>query len=92
MSVLKGHTERVSKVVFAGDWSGSGSGDVGEAVSCGFDSTVRKWDIESGVCTTIIVSVSIFLSINLFKLMYLWCRRHRKNRSSTSRSPLLRLT
>ena len=71
MNVLKGHTARVSKVVFAGD--GNEGGDGGEAVSCGFDSTVRKWDVESGVCTTTIVSVLFFSSTNLFKLVYMCC-------------------
>lgn len=51
LSVLKSHTARVSKVVF-----GKGQGKT--AFSCGLDSTVRTWDIENGVCTSTIVSVS----------------------------------
>lgn len=46
-SVLKSHTARVSKAVF------SSTGKA--AFSCGFDSTVRSWDVENGVCTKTIV-------------------------------------
>ncbi|KIJ64850.1 hypothetical protein HYDPIDRAFT_89591, partial [Hydnomerulius pinastri MD-312] len=42
-TVLKSHTARVSKALFA-------PGSRERAVSCGFDSTVRTWDVESGVC------------------------------------------
>ncbi|KAH0825813.1 WD40-repeat-containing domain protein [Lanmaoa asiatica] len=42
-TVLKSHTARVSKAKFA-----PGSNE--RAYSCGFDSTVRTWDVESGVC------------------------------------------
>jgi ribosome biogenesis protein len=50
LHVLKSHTARVSKVVF-------GRKEKGEnvAYSCGFDSTVRTWDVESGLCTNTIV-------------------------------------
>jgi ribosome biogenesis protein YTM1 len=48
-SVLKSHTARVSKAVF------SSTGKA--AFSCGFDSTVRSWDIENGVCTNTIVGL-----------------------------------
>lgn len=48
-TVLKSHTARVSRVVFNGDRS---------AVSAGFDSTVRTWDVENGICTNTIVSIS----------------------------------
>jgi ribosome biogenesis protein YTM1 len=46
-SVLKSHTARVSRAVF------SSTGKT--AFSCGFDSTVRSWDVENGVCTDTIV-------------------------------------
>lgn len=46
-SVLKSHTARVSQAVF------SSTGKT--AFSCGFDSTVRSWDVENGVCTDTIV-------------------------------------
>ena len=46
-SVLKSHTAKVSQAVF------SGTGKT--AFSCGFDSTVRSWDVENGVCTDTIV-------------------------------------
>ncbi|KAF9458894.1 ribosome biogenesis protein YTM1 [Collybia nuda] len=53
--VLKSHTNRVSKVVF-----GSGT----EAYSCGFDSTVRVWNTENGLCTrTISASEKPFLNL-----------------------------
>ena len=52
-SVLKSHTARVSKAVF------SNTGNA--AFSCGFDSTVRSWDVENGVCSRTIVGVKIFL-------------------------------
>ncbi|KAF5328371.1 hypothetical protein D9619_013242 [Psilocybe cf. subviscida] len=42
LMVLKSHTARVSKALFAHD--------AGKAYSCGFDSTVRTWDTEHGVC------------------------------------------
>lgn len=48
VTVLKGHTARVSKVVF-------GKEDSKVAYSSGFDSTVRTWDLENGICTNIIV-------------------------------------
>ncbi|KAG2102879.1 ribosome biogenesis protein YTM1 [Suillus discolor] len=45
IAVLKSHTARVSKAIFA-----AGEPAKGKAYSCGFDSTVRTWDVESGVC------------------------------------------
>ncbi|KAG1768606.1 ribosome biogenesis protein YTM1 [Suillus placidus] len=45
IAVLKSHTARVSKALFA-----AGEHAKGKAYSCGFDSTVRSWDVESGVC------------------------------------------
>ena len=47
--VLKSHTSRVSKALFAAE-------DQKKAYSCGFDSTVRKWDAEHGVCIHTFVS------------------------------------
>ena len=52
LSVLKSHTARVSEAVF------SSTGKT--AFSCGFDSTVRSWDVENGVCTNTIVGLSFF--------------------------------
>lgn len=51
-AVLKSHTARVSKAAF----SSTGK----SAFSCGFDSTVRSWDVENGVCTNTIVRLSLF--------------------------------
>ena len=45
-AVLRSHTARVSAVEFS---------DGGNAVSCGFDSTVRTWDVERGLCSHTIV-------------------------------------
>ena len=50
-SVLKSHTARVSKAAF----SSTGK----SAFSCGFDSTVRSWDLENGVCTNTIVRLPL---------------------------------
>jgi ribosome biogenesis protein YTM1 len=47
ITVLKSHIGRVSKALFGHH------DDV--AYSCGFDSTVRTWDVENGVCTNTIV-------------------------------------
>jgi ribosome biogenesis protein YTM1 len=71
--VLKSHTARVSKVLFS-----SGS-EENKAYSCGFDSTVRRWDTEYGVCEHTIVSLFFFL-ISLTHL-HLLRRMYRKNRS-----------
>ncbi|KAH9835016.1 WD40 repeat-like protein [Rhodofomes roseus] len=61
LSVLKSHTARVSKAVF-----GRGEGAAQEAYSCGFDSTIRVWDVENGVCTqTIAASSKPFLDLAL---------------------------
>lgn len=49
-SVLKSHTRRVMKALF--DRTGT------SAYSCALDSTVRTWDVESGVCTNTVVSSS----------------------------------
>jgi ribosome biogenesis protein YTM1 len=53
LSVLKSHTARVSKAVF------SSTGRA--AFSCGFDSTVRSWDVEHGVCSNTIVGLKVSL-------------------------------
>jgi ribosome biogenesis protein len=45
-AVLRSHTARVSAVRFSPG---------GGAVSCGFDSTVRTWDVERGLCAHTIV-------------------------------------
>ena len=71
LSVLKSHTARVSKVLFAptGDTSTDNNGEKKKAYSCGFDSTVRFWDTEYGVCENTIVNLSPFplsLHSNLF--------------------------
>lgn len=49
VTILKSHTNRVSKAIFMAD-------NDAEAISCGFDSTVRTWDLSLGVCTHTIVS------------------------------------
>ncbi|KAI0340254.1 WD40 repeat-like protein [Trametopsis cervina] len=55
--VLKSHSGRISKAVFVGE-------DSREAISAGFDSTVRSWDTENGLCTrTIPASSKPFLDI-----------------------------
>ncbi|KAJ7191081.1 WD40-repeat-containing domain protein [Mycena pura] len=57
LMVLKSHTARVSGVVF---------NDEKTAYSCGFDSTIRSWDLEHGVCANIITaSERPFSSISL---------------------------
>lgn len=63
-SVLKSHTARVSKAVF------SSTGKV--AFSCGFDSTVRSWDVENSVCTNTIVGPMFFLGTQNGSLIVLF--------------------
>jgi ribosome biogenesis protein len=66
LSVLKSHTARVSKVLFAptGNSDTDNNGGKNKAYSCGFDSTVRFWDTEYGVCEHTIVSfLCLFLSL-----------------------------
>src|SRR5260221_4247377 len=53
--VLKSHTGRVSKALFD-------QGRQNDAWSVGWDCTVRKWDIETGVCTETVVSPEIRFS------------------------------
>lgn len=60
LSVLKSHTARVSKVVFAPN-----TGEKTKAYSCGFDSTVRLWDTEYGVCEHTIVQSSFLFPFPL---------------------------
>ena len=50
VGVLKSHTARISRVLF---------GELNTAYSCGFDSTIRVWDLENEVCSSTIVSGSI---------------------------------
>jgi ribosome biogenesis protein len=71
LSVLKSHTARVSKVLFApaGNTSkAENNGEKKKAYSCGFDSTVRFWDTEYGVCdhTIVILLSSSILSFQTF--------------------------
>ncbi|KAI0943076.1 hypothetical protein AcV7_002319 [Taiwanofungus camphoratus] len=59
-AVLKSHTARASKVAFGREPTSE------KAYSCGFDSTVRTWDVENGVCTnTITASSKPFLDLAL---------------------------
>ncbi|KAJ3516179.1 hypothetical protein NLJ89_g1287 [Agrocybe chaxingu] len=59
LNVMKSHTARVSKAIF-------GVGQEKKAYSCSFDSTVRTWDTEYGVCEhTISSSEKPFLDIAL---------------------------
>ena len=51
-AMLRSHTARVSAVSFS---------DGGSAVSCGFDSTVRTWDVERGLCSHTIVRTPTLL-------------------------------
>ncbi|KAH9474516.1 Ribosome biogenesis protein YTM1 [Psilocybe cubensis] len=61
-NVLKSHVGRVSKALFLGLEEGEGSE---KAVSCGFDSTVRTWDVEYGLCiATINASEKPFLDLS----------------------------
>jgi ribosome biogenesis protein len=53
LMVLKSHTGRVSRAIF-----GPAGGGDSTAYSCGFDSTIRTWDTENGLCTRTIVSLS----------------------------------
>ena len=66
LSVLKSHTARVSKVLFAPAGNASTDNNGKKAYSCGFDSTVRSWDTEHGVCDHTIVSLSRFFSLSPF--------------------------
>ncbi|KAI0072465.1 ribosome biogenesis protein YTM1 [Panus rudis PR-1116 ss-1] len=61
LNVLKSHTARVSKAIFS-----HVKGKQNTAYSAGFDSTVRVWDVENGVCTsTINASAKPFLDLAL---------------------------
>ena len=76
-TVLKGHTARVSKAIFGADQSQG-------AYSCGFDSTIRAWDVENGFCTNTIVNNFPFVYL-CFPLYYLTFddiyRQHQKSHS-----------
>jgi ribosome biogenesis protein YTM1 len=63
LTVLKSHTGRVSRAIF-----GTAGGGDSTAYSCGFDSTVRMWDTEIGLCTKTIVSLSHFLMRDIVNL------------------------
>lgn len=57
-AVLKSHTARVSKALFAHE--------EGKAVSSGWDSTIKEWDLELGICIhTITASEKPFTSLAL---------------------------
>jgi len=78
-AVLRSHTARVSAVAFSGGR---------DAVSCGFDSTVRTWDVERGLCSHTIVRMPTLLAFTrrgdltpTFPL-----RRFRRSRFLTLRS------
>ncbi|KAF8625850.1 hypothetical protein AX17_006746 [Amanita inopinata Kibby_2008] len=62
LHVMKSHTARVSRAVF-----GNGkNGEEGKAYSCGYDSTIRVWDVENGLCLhTITASEKPFTSLAL---------------------------
>jgi ribosome biogenesis protein YTM1 len=53
LSVFKSHTSRVSKAIFSPSRQN-------KAYSCGFDSTVRIWDTEYGICEYTFVSHQLF--------------------------------
>lgn len=83
-AVLKSHTARVSRVIFGPEAKGAA------AYSCGFDSTVRTWDVENGVCTNTIVRASCLVAAILTNanawIDHLPYRLPQQNRSWTSRS------
>ena len=56
LSVLKSHTARVSRALF------EHAATPKVAYSCGLDATIRKWDIENGICTDTIVSQTIMFN------------------------------
>ncbi|KAF8346605.1 ribosome biogenesis protein YTM1 [Amanita rubescens] len=62
ITVMKSHTARVSRAQFGTE----NRGVEGKAYSCGFDSTVRLWDVETGLCEhTITASEKPFVSLAL---------------------------
>ncbi|KAF8630548.1 hypothetical protein AX15_002850 [Amanita polypyramis BW_CC] len=62
LMVMKSHTARVSRAVFGT----KDHGVEGKAYSCGFDSTVRIWDVETGLCEhTVTASEKPFISLAL---------------------------
>ncbi|KAG2340473.1 WD40 repeat-like protein [Suillus weaverae] len=62
IAVLKSHTARVSKAL-----SAAGEPTKGKTYSCSFDSTVRTWDVESGVCINTI-NVPEHRTVSIFDL------------------------
>lgn len=57
VAVMKSHTARVSRALFGTE----NRGMEGKAYSCGFDSTVRVWDVETGLCEHTVVSYSFWM-------------------------------
>lgn len=57
VAVMKSHTARVSRALFGSE----NRGMEGKAYSCGFDSTVRVWDVETGLCEHTVVSYSFWM-------------------------------
>lgn len=78
-AVLRSHTARVSAVRFS-----SGGG----AVSCGFDSTVRTWDVERGLCAHTIVGTAPLSShmMGRANIRIRYHRRFQRSHFSPSRS------
>ena len=76
VTVLKSHTGRVSKALFVGESSR-------EAISAGFDSTIRTWDVENGLCTHTIVSSSLVSPLLRGSQLALIYSPHHQNHSST---------
>jgi ribosome biogenesis protein len=77
-AVLRSHTARVSAVRFSPG---------GGAVSCGFDSTVRTWDVERGLCAHTIVGTHCSLCSRMMdraNTRARYHRRHQKNHFSPS--------
>lgn len=62
-SVLKSHTNRVTRALFS-------PADDGKAYSVGWDSTLRSWDLEIGLCTNTTVSLSQIIFLVLYAQKY----------------------
>ncbi|KAF8914198.1 WD40-repeat-containing domain protein [Gymnopilus junonius] len=64
LKVLKSHTGRVSKAIFAPTpLERTTNTKSGKAYSCGFDSTVRVWDLDHGVCEHTIVKAFLNMTV-----------------------------